>query len=109
MFIEPTITWVSSGFSGYIWLDTKIVLKNAAWRSSSRPLGTRRAVGFDSSIVSAVIASLELPDFKSHPCRNNNLRVRLGVWGFDTRSSLYIFSIEHTEIIIHCVARCCTC
>ena len=34
MFIEPTITWVSSGFSGYIWLDTKIVLKKnqrAAW------------------------------------------------------------------------------
>ena len=28
MFIEPTITWVPSGFSGYIWLDTKIVLKN---------------------------------------------------------------------------------
>ena len=28
MFIEPTITWVLSGFSGYIWLDTKIVLKN---------------------------------------------------------------------------------
>ena len=27
MFIEPTITWVRSGFSGYIWLDTKIVLK----------------------------------------------------------------------------------
>ena len=27
MFIEPTITWVSSGFSGYIWLDTRIVLK----------------------------------------------------------------------------------
>ena len=25
MFIEPTITWVSSGFSEYIWLDTKIV------------------------------------------------------------------------------------
>ena len=25
MFIEPTITWVPSGFSGYIWLDTKIV------------------------------------------------------------------------------------
>ena len=24
--IEPTITWVLSGFSGYIWLDTKIVL-----------------------------------------------------------------------------------
>ena len=23
MFIEPTITWVPSGFSGYIWLDTK--------------------------------------------------------------------------------------
>ena len=27
MFIELTITWVPSGFSGYIWLDTKIVLK----------------------------------------------------------------------------------
>ena len=27
MFIEPTITWVLSGFSWYIWLDTKIVLK----------------------------------------------------------------------------------
>ena len=28
MFIEPTITWVPSGFSGFIWLDiTKIVLK----------------------------------------------------------------------------------
>ena len=27
MFIEPTITWVPSGFTGYIWLDTKIVLK----------------------------------------------------------------------------------
>ena len=26
MFIEPTITWVPSGFSGCIWLDTKIVL-----------------------------------------------------------------------------------
>ena len=25
MFIEPTTTWVPSGFSGYIWLDTKIV------------------------------------------------------------------------------------
>ena len=27
MFTEPTITWAPSGFSGYIWLDTKIVLK----------------------------------------------------------------------------------
>ena len=27
MFPEPTITWVPSGFSGYIWLDTKNVLK----------------------------------------------------------------------------------
>ena len=25
MCIEPTITWVHSGFSGYIWLDTKSV------------------------------------------------------------------------------------
>ena len=31
MFIDPTITWVPSGFSGYIWLDIKIVfLKNLA-------------------------------------------------------------------------------
>ena len=28
MFIEPTITWVPSGFSGYIWLDTKNCVKN---------------------------------------------------------------------------------
>ena len=28
MFIELTITRVSLGFSGYIWLDTKIVFKN---------------------------------------------------------------------------------
>ena len=28
MFIDPTITRVSLGFSGYIWLNTKIVLKN---------------------------------------------------------------------------------
>ena len=27
MFTEPTITWVPLGFSGHIWLDTKIVLK----------------------------------------------------------------------------------
>ena len=27
MFIEPTITWVPSGFSGYIWLDKKNVLE----------------------------------------------------------------------------------
>ena len=27
MFIEPTITWVPSEISGYIWLDTKIVFK----------------------------------------------------------------------------------
>ena len=32
MFIEPTITWVPSGFSGYIWLDTKIVLKKKCVR-----------------------------------------------------------------------------
>ena len=25
--LRPTITWVPSGFSGYIWLDTKIVFK----------------------------------------------------------------------------------
>ena len=26
MFIEPTITWVSSGFSGYIWLNKKLLV-----------------------------------------------------------------------------------
>ena len=34
MFIEPTITWVPSGFSGYIWLDTKIVLKKNTFLTS---------------------------------------------------------------------------
>ena len=34
MFIEPsTITWVPSGFSGYMWLDTKIVLKKSCLHS----------------------------------------------------------------------------
>ena len=27
MFIDPTITWVLSGFSEYIWLDTNLCLK----------------------------------------------------------------------------------
>ena len=27
MYIEPTITLVPSGFSGYIWFNTKIVVK----------------------------------------------------------------------------------
>ena len=35
MFIEPTITWVPSGFSGYIWLDTKIVLKKSYIKNST--------------------------------------------------------------------------
>ena len=35
MFIEPTITWVSLGFSGYIWLVTKIVLKKSTWDATS--------------------------------------------------------------------------
>ena len=38
MFIEPTITWVPSGFSGYIWLDTKIVLKKKKKKEVPRPL-----------------------------------------------------------------------
>ena len=28
--IEPTIIWVSSGFSGYIWLDTNYWVKSGA-------------------------------------------------------------------------------
>ena len=35
MFIEPMITWVPSGFSGYIWLDTKIVLKKSCTSDNS--------------------------------------------------------------------------
>ena len=31
LFIELTITWVPSGFSGYIWLGTKIVLKKKSF------------------------------------------------------------------------------
>ena len=31
MFIEPTITWVLSGFSGYIWLDKKCVERKIAY------------------------------------------------------------------------------
>ena len=37
MFIEPTITWVSSGFSGYIWLDTKIVFKKIDFLAQRGP------------------------------------------------------------------------
>ena len=36
MFIEPTITWVPSGFSGYIWLDTKIVFLKKIWSRNYR-------------------------------------------------------------------------
>ena len=35
MFIEPTITWVPLGFSGYIWLDTKIVYKNTGFKNGA--------------------------------------------------------------------------
>ena len=31
MFIELTITWVPSGFSGYIWLEQKLCLKKLLW------------------------------------------------------------------------------
>ena len=34
MIIETTITWVPSGFSGYIWLDTKIELKKKNFGSA---------------------------------------------------------------------------
>ena len=40
MFIEPTITWVHSGFSGYIWLDTKIVFKKQKKTNRRRSDGT---------------------------------------------------------------------
>ena len=43
MFIEPTITWVPSGSSGYIWLDTKIVFikKNELEQEQSFSVVTR--------------------------------------------------------------------
>ena len=57
MFIEPTITWVPSGFSGYIWLDTKIVFKMSDFRQSSEfwlrishersEIGTRQSVSIE--------------------------------------------------------------
>ena len=36
MFIEPTVTWAPSGFSGCIWPDTKIVLKNREEKTDKR-------------------------------------------------------------------------
>ena len=42
MFIEPTIAWVPSGFSRYIWLDTKLCLKNKLISVLSPALQTRR-------------------------------------------------------------------
>ena len=33
MIIEPSIIWIPSGFSGYIWFDTKIVLKQAGMQA----------------------------------------------------------------------------
>ena len=56
MFIDPTITWVPSGFSGYIWLDTKIVFKK-----TTHPLGN-----FQYSTATLPIHSLhDTPDKQS--------------------------------------------
>ena len=38
VFIEPAITRIPSGFSGYIWLDTKIVLKKTYCMSYVYPI-----------------------------------------------------------------------
>ena len=35
MFIEPTITWVPSGFSRYIWLDHKNCVKKKSYMRRS--------------------------------------------------------------------------
>ena len=41
-----TITWVPSGFSGYIWFDTKTVLKKpGSWLGFSRSIRHRSSVG----------------------------------------------------------------
>ena len=45
MFIEPTITWVPSGLSGYIWLDTKkLCLKNQVCSILDFDFQTRKVV-----------------------------------------------------------------
>ena len=42
MFIEPTITWVPSVFSGYIWLDTKkLCKKNSHLRNKNNVTATK--------------------------------------------------------------------
>ena len=50
MFIEPTITWVPSGFSGYIWLDTKIVLKK-----KTQTVKRGRSFSSPKSVVSGIL------------------------------------------------------
>ena len=47
MFTESTITWVPSGFFGYIWLNTKIVLKNILTRN-------RWSLQNDSDFINAI-------------------------------------------------------
>ena len=60
MYIEPTITWVPSGFSGYIWLDTKIVFKklnseNDRLLSLVRPIGINCRTMSDSRHLSTLL------------------------------------------------------
>ena len=47
MFIEPMITWVPLGFSGYIWLDTKIVFKKNVLLSYNQLFGDLFNIMFD--------------------------------------------------------------
>ena len=59
MFIEPTITWVPSGFSGYIWLDTKIVLKKKKKKKKKRLQPRTRNDEFSRSTIRCVSQSME--------------------------------------------------
>ena len=55
-YVEPTITLVPSGFSGYIWLDTKIVLKKEHEAHESFDLGCDDISAY--SLCSAIQACL---------------------------------------------------
>ena len=69
MFIEYTITWVPPGFSGYLWLDTKIVLKN---------LSFGKHINLASISIGAILSEiLGGPGRPDGPAINNNLYIEL--------------------------------
>ena len=65
MFIEPTITWVPSGFSGYIWLDTKIVLKktkNFGIKAKAKDMSTTTT----KEVKYFILMTFQINDFEGH-------------------------------------------